>query len=253
MTGGWYLWLDTIPRSGAWNMAADSTLLSAAQRGQAWLRLYQWNPACLSFGRNEPALQRYDRERIAQFGLNVVRRPTGGRAVWHATEVTYAVAAPVSTFGSLSETYAVVHRLLAHAVSHLGLSAAIATRPAAGHAGLGAGACFASPAGGEVVLDTGKLIGSAQVREGTAFLQHGSILLQNDQDVVSSVTRGNAAAPVAASLSHALGRSISFEEVAEVVAEEARSDWEGTWTDAACEPSLDLIAHFADPAWTWRR
>src|SRR5207302_835853 len=48
--GGWRLWLDTVPHSGAWNMAADSTLLSAAQRGQAWLRLYQWNPACLSFG-----------------------------------------------------------------------------------------------------------------------------------------------------------------------------------------------------------
>ncbi|MBI4501633.1 MAG: hypothetical protein HY700_10775 [Gemmatimonadetes bacterium] len=234
-------------------MAADYTLLLAAHDGNAWLRLYSWNPACLSFGRNEPALQRYDRERIARLGLDAVRRPTGGRAVWHSAEVTYAVAAPADTFGSLSETYAAVHRLLANAVSRLGLAAGIAARPTAGHAGLGAGACFASPAGGEVVVDARKLIGSAQVRKAHAFLQHGSILLQDEQDVVSSITRGAAAAPLATSLSRALGRSISFEEVADVVAEEARSEWEGSWNESVCEPDPNLISRFADPAWTWKR
>src|SRR6266704_1185815 len=86
----WHLLIDPDGKPGAVNMALDQTLLEEADAsGAAFLRLYRWNPPCLSFGRNEPALARYDRERIAARGLAVVRRPTGGRAVWHEHEVTY--------------------------------------------------------------------------------------------------------------------------------------------------------------------
>ncbi len=79
-------------------MATDAALLDEADRsGRAFLRLYRWSPPCLSFGRHEPAATRYDRVAIARLGIDVVRRPTGGRAVWHEHEVTYAVAAPVRT------------------------------------------------------------------------------------------------------------------------------------------------------------
>ncbi|MFN2326957.1 MAG: biotin/lipoate A/B protein ligase family protein, partial [Gemmatimonadales bacterium] len=92
------LWRDETPRPGWANMAIDRALLDlAAGEGAVVMRLYRWHPHCLSFGRHEPALRRYDRERIAALGLDTVRRPTGGRAVWHARELTYAVAAPEAT------------------------------------------------------------------------------------------------------------------------------------------------------------
>src|SRR6266545_6012321 len=88
----WYLWLDT-PRPGFLNMAIDETLLRLAEVDRSgFLRLYAWTPACLSFGRHEPALRRYCRDRIEARGIDVVRRPTGGRAVWHDIELTYSVA-----------------------------------------------------------------------------------------------------------------------------------------------------------------
>src|SRR5256886_4001676 len=93
--------LDAAGRSGAENMAIDAALLDRANgEGLSFLRLYRFDPPCLSLGRNEPAA-RYNHTEIARRGLDVVRRPTGGRAVWHEHEVTYAVAAPVAAFGSL--------------------------------------------------------------------------------------------------------------------------------------------------------
>ena len=78
----WCLLIDEA-RPGWENMAIDSALLDLVDRsGGAFLRLYRWEPHCLSFGRHEPASRRYDRARIAELGLDCVRRPTGGRAVW---------------------------------------------------------------------------------------------------------------------------------------------------------------------------
>jgi lipoate-protein ligase A len=101
----WDLLVEPAGRAGAENMEIDQRLLEEADRaGRAFLRLYRWNPPCLSVGRNEPAAARYDREMLARRGIAVVRRPTGGRAVWHEHEVTYAVAAPITLFGSLRES-----------------------------------------------------------------------------------------------------------------------------------------------------
>jgi lipoate-protein ligase A len=102
----WQLVTDPVGRPGPENMAIDQALLDEVDRGGevSYLRLYRWNPPCLSFGRNEPALARYDRAEIERLGLDVVRRPTGGRAVWHDDEVTYAVAAPVAAFGCLRDS-----------------------------------------------------------------------------------------------------------------------------------------------------
>jgi len=78
-------------------MAVDVALLERADRmGEAFLRLYRFDPPCLSLGRNEAA-GGYDRAAIARRGVDVVRRPTGGAAVWHEHELTYAVAAPIAT------------------------------------------------------------------------------------------------------------------------------------------------------------
>ncbi|HWA55790.1 MAG TPA: hypothetical protein VG692_00980 [Gemmatimonadales bacterium] len=231
-------------------MALDQSLLDLAERtGEGFFRLYTWSPSCLSFGRNEPALRRYDRGRIEALGLDVVRRPTGGRAVWHAGELTYAVAAPCHWFGTLTEAYCAIHRRLAEAVSRLGATATLAGTARA--AGIGTGACFASPAGGEVLVRGRKLIGSAQLRQGTAFLQHGSILIRDDQRMVAGVTRGDAPAGGEITLDAALGRRVDPAEVVRVVAEA----FDGMLGPRAELPPPDPahLARFRDPAWTWRR
>ena len=129
----WLVLVDP-PGSGPHNMSVDAALLRAAEEdGLCALRLYAWDPPTLSFGRNEPALRRYDRNAIAARALAVVRRPTGGRAVWHDREVTYAVAAPAAVFGSLRETYHEIHAMLAEALTTLGAHVLLAAdRPAAG-------------------------------------------------------------------------------------------------------------------------
>jgi lipoate-protein ligase A len=260
VSGEWLVLIDQ-PASGSWNMALDAALLRAAGReGVCALRLYAWDPPTLSFGRNEPALRRYDRDAIAARGLAVVRRPTGGRAVWHEGEVTYAVAAPASTFGTLRQAYREIHATIAEALASLGAAVVLAADRPPPPAGVGAGACFASAAGGEVMaLRGGKVVGSAQVRGDGAFLQHGSVLLSADQGVVTTVTRGDPPAPSATGLAELVpGDRATGEAVRGAIHASAAARW-GAPRDHAPLPEAvrrdaeELRAQYADPAWTWRR
>ena len=211
---GWHLLLEPRGRSGPENMALDEALLVEADRtGAGYLRLYRWEPACLSFGRNEAAAQRYDRAAIERRGIAVVRRPTGGNAVWHEHEVTYAVAAPVAAFGSLSDSYRAIHARLAAALHALGAHATLAPRRPPVRPSAGPPACFATPAGGEILVSGRKLVGSAQVRRGAAFLQHGSILLDGSQAIVNDVSRERGSGSGETTLRQALGRPVTFAEV----------------------------------------
>ena len=254
----WMLLVDQAA-SGAWNMAVDQALLEHAERaGWATLRLYAWEPATLSFGRNEPATRRYDRATIERLALPTVRRPTGGRAVWHDDEVTYAVAAPSAGFGTLREAYHAIHALLAEALASLGAPVALAAdRPAVG---VGAGACFASAAGGEVVAPGGgKVVGSAQVRGENAFLQHGSIILGGAQERVAAVTLGAADAPHVEGLRTLLPpERATHEAVAQAIARTAARRWGAPAEPRALPDDVRhaaeaLVPRYQDPAWTWRR
>lgn len=242
--------LDATGRSGPENMAVDECLLRAAQcTGATYLRLYRWQPGTLSFGRHEPALQRYDRDWIVGRGWPVVRRPTGGRAVWHEHEITYAVAAPLDRWGSLQQSYLAVHSLLAHALADLGVEARLAdpARPP----GWNGGPCFATSVGGEILAHGRKLVGSAQLREGRAFLQHGSILVDGDQDRVRSASRAPGPPPAGTTLRAELGRLPEFAEIAQAIVARATLAW-GAPTAPATLPEPD-VAHYASPEWTWRR
>ena len=242
----WEVLIDPVGQSGPTNMAIDQALLEEAERTQrAFLRLYRWDPPCLSFGRNEPALTRYDRAEIERRGISVVRRPTGGRAVWHDRELTYAVAAPVAAFGTLADAHRITHERIAAALRTLGVAASVA--PAVRPAAIGAGACFASAVGGEVVVGTKKVVGSAQVRTGEAFLQHGSVLLDGSQEIVRSVTRGAAPEGSETSLSALTNRLISFPEVANAIL--------SSWAPAPAPTVARSVpaGRFADADWTWRR
>ncbi len=212
--------LDAAGRSGAENMAIDAELLERADgTGASFLRLYRFDPPCLSLGRNEPAAD-YDYSEIARRGLDVVRRPTGGRAVWHEHAVTYAVAAPIALFGGLRNAYRAIHARLAEALRSLGVDAALALHhpppsPTILHQPV---SCFAVPAAGEILVAGRKLVGSAQVRKRRAFLQHGSILLDGSQEIVAAVSRKPHVASAATTLSAELGRRVTWDEVVEAVA-----------------------------------
>ncbi|HLM68541.1 MAG TPA: hypothetical protein VK358_13475, partial [Longimicrobium sp.] len=97
--------LDTPPAPGAWNMAVDEALAQSVRAGEPpVLRVYRWSPPCLSLGRNQPS-GGYDRDEIRRRGLDVVRRPTGGRAVLHHRELTYSVAAAEGVLGGPRQAY----------------------------------------------------------------------------------------------------------------------------------------------------
>ncbi|HEV8455550.1 MAG TPA: hypothetical protein VGQ24_11690 [Gemmatimonadales bacterium] len=242
-------------------MAIDQTILDRAElHGESWLRLYAWEPHCLSFGRHEPATRRYDAERIAALGIATVRRPTGGRAVWHGPELTYAVAAPSPRFGSLQEAYLEIHDMIGRALGELGIDAVLAS--SRGSVPLDAGACFSQPAGGELLVGGRKVVGSAQLRQGGALLQHGSILLADGQHIVRELMRGSAGDDPFSSLRETalplLGRSLAAAELAEEIADTAAARWPGSWnrSTAASEVIEAASRHyprFRSPAWTWAR
>jgi lipoyl(octanoyl) transferase len=248
------LWCDPLPRPGWLNMAIDAALLERAEAGERWLRLYAWEPT-LSFGRHEPAARRYDADLVERMGLAVVRRPTGGRAVWHADELTYAVAAPAGGLGSLREAHRDIHLLLCDAIRRFGVTAELA--PLGRAAPPDAGACFASSAGGEVIVAGRKVVGSAQVRRGAALLQHGSLLLAGDQRPVARVTRGVPPEDRSLPLARALGRPVPWAEAASAVTETAHAAW-GRGSPPLQDQLTQLLDRaaglsecFRSHAWTW--
>jgi lipoate-protein ligase A len=256
MSARWTLWIDGA-RTGADNMAIDAAMLDhTVASGEPLLRCYQWDPHCLSFGRHEPALRRYDVNRIRREGLACVRRPTGGRAVWHARELTYAVTAPVAHFGGMREAYAAIHVLLARAVDALGVRTSLAPR-ASRTPGLASGPCFALPVGGEVLIGSGKVAGSAQLRLGEAFLQHGSLLLEDDQQLVRELAGLPGDGPEIP-LGRALERPVEFAEAAEALASAALTLDGGLirrpgLPDHLAEGAARHRARFHADAWTWQR
>ncbi len=253
----WHLWLDSTPRAGYVNMAIDSALLELAETdGAGFLRLYRWAPPCLSFGRHEPAARRYDRARVAALGVDAVRRPTGGRAVWHDAGLTYAVAAPLGALGTLRESCERIHATLRDGLALLGVEATLAPAPA--HAPRpGAGTCFETAAGGELMVGVRKVGGSAQLRTDRALLQHGSLLLGGDQDRLAELATSPRAPADRVTPAPPLGRPVSFADAADAVAHAARR-WDGEWHDIdRGEPIVELAARYADTfrsdAWTWCR
>jgi lipoate-protein ligase A len=168
-------------------MAVDVALLEAVAAGESppVFRIYQWSSPALSLGLNQDAAQELDASNCAQAGLEVVRRPTGGRAVLHWEELTYSLMCgrddPL-VGGSTQETYRTIGLCLVAGLKLCGLDLELERsvpspvgRRATGGAGGGHGPCFASAARWEVKCRGRKLVGSAQRRMGGGILQHGSI------------------------------------------------------------------------------
>lgn len=241
-------------------MALDEALTESVRSGgPPVLRFYRWSPPCLSLGRNQPAAGEYDAEVIARLGLDVVRRPTGGRAVLHHRELTYSVVVPDGALGSPREAYAAINRGLVIGLRRLGVAAELQGAVGRRAPVLSLAACFREPAEGEVVVRGRKLVGSAQYREGGVTLQHGSLLLADDQSTLGSLRlRPAPAEDPPATLTDYLHPLPPWEELAAAlaagVAEVIRLASLPSDPSPAELARADAIrARYADPDWTWRR
>lgn len=168
--------------SGAMNMAIDDALLQAVACGASppVLRIYRWRPATLTLGYAQSPGTAVDLAACAEAGIDVVRRPTGGRAVLHDHEVTYAVIAPCSEpfSTSVAQCYRTIAGVLQSALRSLGLAAELVPGQQRGQQGRAV--CFTAPAQHELLIEGCKVAGCAQKRRGAAFLQHGSLPLEID-------------------------------------------------------------------------
>ncbi len=183
------------PAAGRLNMALDEALLETAARGLVppTLRLYTFEPPALTLGRAQP-LSDVARDACADACVDVVRRPTGGRAVLHDRDLTYSVVLPISPGETIANSYDRLSRAIALAISSLGMPAAVVPgsldrnrskaileRPTCprrtDEARERPADCFAVSTVADLVVDGRKIVGSAQVRRHGFLLQHGSIRL----------------------------------------------------------------------------
>lgn len=180
----------TGPLPGGMNMALDEALLHevAAGRSLPVLRLYRWRPAAVSLGyfqRNEVV----NRAFCHSYGIDIVRRLTGGRAVLHGQEVTYAVIAGGGELfpARVEESYRTIAEILRATLRSLGLAAELAPTRRDGRERALPAACFEAAAGYELLCQGRKIAGSAQKRRGDFFLQQGSIPLELDPQLLFQV------------------------------------------------------------------
>jgi lipoyl(octanoyl) transferase len=216
---------------GRWDMAVDEALAEAVGNGQSppVVRLYGFSPPTLSLGRFQKAKGAYSARQLAEDGVTLVRRPTGGHAVLHDDELTYSVALSKETgtltgVGKKREVYVFIARVLLQGLANLGITGTINS---AQRGDVHNPDCFASTGEYEIAGTGGKkLIGSAQMTTRRAILQHGSIPLQNPGQRVFRYLP--AAQPVAAQapscLNEEVGRALCFEEVREAFARAFRDE-----------------------------
>jgi lipoate-protein ligase A len=255
LPSSWQWWEDGA-RDGVTNMATDAALLATAQYGVGVWRWYGWSQPTVSFGRNERTAGRHSPGGLAAAGLAAVRRPTGGRALLHARELTYSVTVPLPAAVPWRLAYDAVNALLLAMLHELGVPARrAAARPPLAPDGP---VCFDEPGEGELIVGGRKLVGSAVWRLGDAYLQHGSVLLHDDQARLP-VPDGFAPPPPAATLATCLpGRS--DEELRRAAYAASRRVLARGGTLDPFVPPLDWPAafaaqqrHFASASWLWRR
>jgi lipoyl(octanoyl) transferase len=215
---------------GRLDMAIDEALAEAVGRGESppVFRLYGFSPATLSLGRFQKINGCWEPDMLRSDGVTLVRRPTGGHAVLHDSELTYSVALSKQESGSLiggarkREVYEFIARVLLAGLAHLAITGTINSSQKGDPHNPD---CFGS-AGEYEIAGTGgrKLIGSAQMTTRTAILQHGSIPLENPGLRVFRYIHSDAPreAHPPTCLNEEKGRAVTFEEARDAFARAAR-------------------------------
>lgn len=220
-------------QTGARNMALDEEYLLETQANpdaSALLRLYAWQPFTASLGRHQREAE-IDAAECAARGYDVVRRPTGGRAVLHAREITYSL---ILRHGAANphEIYRQTHLWILRGLEILGAEGVEFGRHQPDfrehYRTIRSAACFASSARNELLWRGRKIVGSAQRISGAALLQHGSILLGDGHEDIADVVACPADERAAlreflrgssATLEHITGKSVGFAQAADALTE----------------------------------
>jgi lipoate-protein ligase A len=249
--------LASPPDTGDVNMAFDEALMQRAASGIAVFRVYGWSSPTLSLGRNQRARGLYDVAAARRIGVGIVRRPTGGRALLHHREITYSATLPARDAASARAAYDFINGVLLGGLRRLGVDATLATDTVA--LPPGPRPCFDIPADREIVLGARKLVGSAQWRRNGALLQHGSILVRDDQPMIAGLLfDARQANPRAATVSEALGREPAADEVSAALRAALCAATGQPARDFEPDPVLlgeidRLSRTYRDDGWTWRR
>ncbi len=182
----WFLLSEPEPLPAAENMARDEHLFRLChERKQGFLRLYSWRRPTFSIGVSQRAERALNLDFIRRNGCEYVRRITGGKAVLHHREVTYAVASSEDLFfreHDLHQSYMLISRVLVDAMRALGVDAVL-SKGSASELSRSSNPCFSFPTPHEIEVGGRKIVGSAQKRDKQALLQHGSIPLAMDYDL----------------------------------------------------------------------
>jgi lipoate-protein ligase A len=211
----WSLIVDSTPQPGSWNMAVDEYLFhSLGGEPRTVVRFYQWARPTVSLGYSQAVEKVADIDFCRHHGIDIVRRMTGGKLVLHDKEITYSISSSdTAAFSTtLAESYRLISNGLIHGLEKMGLRARLAGEAPATYR-RGRLPCFSHAARDEIEIDGRKIIGSAQKRVGTRFLQHGSIPLEASADSLQKVaaTGDEAELILLTSLSEAVGRPVSFD------------------------------------------
>lgn len=284
----WRLIIDE-PLDGPANMARDEAIARAHAAGDTppTLRLYAWRPACLSLGRFQRSAE-VDRAACAKAGVAIVRRPSGGRALLHDHELTYAVVAredhPLLGGNSIVASYRQISAALLAGLRALGVPAELTPHRRRGerqpvsddqqatdldrhsHGEPGqllpsSAACFDAPASYELTVRGRKLVGSAQRRQGGVLLQHGAIPLAPHADRLCALLLRPPPdlAQRMIALSEAAGRPIDFETLAEALIGGFAAAWGARFVPgqlSAAELALERelrAGTYASDSWTFAR
>ena len=271
--------------NGFMNMAIDEAIMIAHREGlvSPTIRFYQWSPPAVSLGYFQDLKKEIDIDTCQDMGIDIVRRPTGGKAVLHDKELTYSFVIKEDhplVNDSILETYKKISRGIIKGLSYLGVKAALVpVREKLKNDSLNKGKnskilhpdiksiCFLVPSQYEVQVDGKKILGSAQVRKGGIVLQHGSLLIKLEKDKLFSVfnfpsvqvreklkSRLNAT-----SLEEILKKKIGFSELSEVLTRGFEEEFgvklvKGKLTEQEEKASIDLFKNkYSTYEWNYER
>ena len=216
--------------SGAWNMAVDAALLEAVRDGLSTpiLRFYRWNPACVTLGKFQPAEGNVQLDNCSRLGIDVAKRPTGGRAILHDHEVTFSIIIKEDDLpaagSNIMDSYRVLGAALTNGLKRLGVAAELVdynAKKRGADAGMmtsdGNPACFAAKARCDIMVQNRKIIGCAQLRRQGVILQQNSLPLTVNypqwNEVFYRADWQEVAASGAIELWNAAGSEVDYNEV----------------------------------------
>lgn len=252
------------------NMAIDEAIFreTIKNKREPTIRFYGSDPAAVSIGFFQDAKKDLNIEQCRRDGIDIVRRITGGRAVFHFNEITYSVTAgdQEKVFpGDISGTYSIISRCLVRGLCALGIKASLAEEGRKRKTAEISACCFSTPAKNEILVDGRKICGSAQVKRRGGFLQHGLLFCDFNPDktaalLLSSCSPGRVEKlkQSVTAINHERGRPMDVREICSELRKGFRDELnidleEGSLTPAEERLKKELVGKYTDTDWNIER